>query len=165
MAIRYLTTGEVVAINEAEVGPNLLADFGLLESAVLRPQQSAFGADAYPDVHTKAAALFHSLVKNHAFVDGNKRTSVLATLTFYGLNGWWVNADQDAIVALAVEAAAGRLDVEAIAERLKRSAHPIEGEPPRPLLVDARYFCGSGGGLTSMPRASSASGDQPASSP
>jgi death-on-curing protein len=48
MAIRYLTTGEVVAINEAEVGPNLLADFGLLESAVLRPQQSAFGADAYP---------------------------------------------------------------------------------------------------------------------
>jgi death on curing protein len=81
-------------------------------------------------VHTKAAALFHSLVKNHAFVDGNKRTGVLATLTFYGLNGWWVDADQDAIVALAVETAEGRLDVEAIAERLKRSAHPIEGEPP-----------------------------------
>jgi death on curing protein len=69
MAVRYLTTGEVVAINEAEVGPNLLADFGLLESAVLRPQQTAFGADAYQDVHSKAAALLHSLVNNHPFID------------------------------------------------------------------------------------------------
>jgi death on curing protein len=129
MAIRYLTTGEVVAINEAEVGPHLLADFGLLESAVLRPQTTVFGGDAYPDVHGKAAALFHSLVKNHAFVDGNKRTAVLAVLMFYGLNGWWVEAAQDAIVALAVETAEGRLEVDDIAQRLQRWAHPIEGEP------------------------------------
>lgn len=118
-----------MAINEAEVGPNLLADFGLLESAVLRPQQSAFGKDAYPDLHSKAAAFFHSLVKNHAFVDGNKRTAVLAMLMFYGLNGWWIDADQDAIVALAVETAEGGLEVEDIVERLTRWAHPIEGEP------------------------------------
>jgi death-on-curing protein len=76
--VRYLTASEVMLVNEQEVGPELLADFGLLEAAVLRPQQSVFGSDAYPDMHTKAAAMMHSLIRNHAFIDGNKRTAVLA---------------------------------------------------------------------------------------
>jgi len=50
---------------------------------VLRPQPTAFGADAYQDVHSKAAALLHSLVNNHPFIDGNKRTAVLAMIVFY----------------------------------------------------------------------------------
>jgi death on curing protein len=62
-------------------------DRGLLESAVNRPFQSAFGDDAYPDLITKAAALFHSLVANHCFVDGNKRTAVLALQHFLVVNG------------------------------------------------------------------------------
>lgn len=80
--MRYLTASEVLLVNEQEVGPDLLADFGLLEAAVLRPQQSVFGSDAYPDMHTKAAAMMHSLIRNHAFIDGNKRTGVLATILF-----------------------------------------------------------------------------------
>ena len=92
--MRYLTAGEVVAINEAEIGPDLLADFGLLESAVLRSQQTVFGQDAYPDINSKAAALLHSLVRNHPFIDGNKRTAVVALLVFYGLNGLWLDAAQ-----------------------------------------------------------------------
>ncbi len=74
--MRYLSPSEVIGINEQEVGTDLLADFGLLEAAVLRPQQTMFGADAYPDLHTKAAAMVHSLIRNHPFVDGNKRTAV-----------------------------------------------------------------------------------------
>ena len=54
--MRYLTAGDVLKINESEVGPDQLADFGLLESAVLRPQQTVAGQDAYPDRHSKAAA-------------------------------------------------------------------------------------------------------------
>ncbi|MBW1812061.1 MAG: type II toxin-antitoxin system death-on-curing family toxin [Deltaproteobacteria bacterium] len=79
--MRYLTIEEVLEIN-AEVmgGRHALRDRGLLDSAVARPQASAFGADAYLDLASKAAALLHSLVLNHAFVDGNKRTAVLATL-------------------------------------------------------------------------------------
>lgn len=50
--MEYLTTDDVVRMSEAEVGPNRLLDFGLLESAVLRPQQTVFGQDAYPDIHT-----------------------------------------------------------------------------------------------------------------
>jgi death-on-curing family protein len=64
-----------------------LRDRGLLESALGRPFQSVFGEDAYPDVHQKATALFHSLIANHPFSDGNKRTAVLALYDFLLANG------------------------------------------------------------------------------
>lgn len=123
--VRYLTAGDVIAINEAERGPDFLADFGLLESAVLRPQQSVAGHDAYPDIHSKAAALLHSLIRNHPFIDGNKRTAVLAVLMFYGLNGMWLETTQEEVVALAVDVAEGLLDVSAIAGRLKEWSTPL----------------------------------------
>ncbi|MGH2721806.1 MAG: type II toxin-antitoxin system death-on-curing family toxin [Actinomycetota bacterium] len=126
--MRDLTAGEVVCINEAEVGPDLLADFGLLESAVLRPQPTVFGQDAYPDVDTKAAALLHSLIRNHPFVDGNKRTAVIAVLVYYGLNGFWLEAEQNELVAVAVDMAEGILDVAAIARRLKGWVRPLPPE-------------------------------------
>lgn len=124
--MRYLTVDEVLAVSETEVGPNLLRDFGLLESAVMRPQQTVFGSDAYPDIHTKAAALFHSLCRNHAFIDGNKRTAVLTLAIFYQLNGHDLEMDQGEIVALAVDTAEGLLDVAAIAGILKDKVRPLE---------------------------------------
>jgi death-on-curing protein len=93
--MRYLTVEEVLEINAQVMGSrHVLRDRGLLESAVARPQASAFGTDAYPDLAAKAAALLHSLVLNHPFVDGNKRTAVLATLVFLDLNGYVVQWDQ-----------------------------------------------------------------------
>ncbi len=124
--MRYLTAGELVRINEAEAGPELLADFGLLESAALRPQQSVFGADAYPDIHTKAAALMHSLIRNHPFVDGNKRTAVLAARLFYNLNGWDLHVEPGDLVALAVDIAEGQIDVAGIAAIVKGWAQELE---------------------------------------
>ena len=93
--MRYLSVEEVLEINAQVMGgKHVLRDRGLLESAVARPQASAFGADAYPDLAAKAAALLHSLVLNHPFIDGNKRTAVLATLVFLDLNGYVVRWDQ-----------------------------------------------------------------------
>lgn len=114
----YLTVGDVIAMNEAEVGAEALADFGLLESAVLRPQTTIGGVDAYASIHEKAAALMHSLIRNHPFVDGNKRTAVVAAFTFYLLNGWEIRTQDSDVVALAVDVAEGQLDVAAIAKRL-----------------------------------------------
>lgn len=124
--VHYLTVDDVCRINEAEVGPDLLADFGLLESAVLRPQQSAGGRDAYPDIHSKAGALLHSLVSNHSFVDGNKRTAVLAVIVFYNLNGWRFVVDQGDLVDLALAVVAGNLGVSGIARQLAVWAEPAE---------------------------------------
>jgi len=102
-----------------------LRDVGLLESAAARPQSSAFGEDAYPSLHTKAAALLHSSARNRALVDGNKRLALAAVLAFYGLNGVRVKLTNDEayelVVAVAVD---GVADVEMMAERLETKTEP-----------------------------------------
>jgi death on curing protein len=118
MTVRYLTVAEVLIINAAEAGPDMLADRGRLESAVLRPQTTVGGEDAYPDVYTKAAALMHSLARNHPFIDGNKRVAAAGMIVFLLLNGYTFTSGQDELVRLLLDAAEGVIDVPAIAERL-----------------------------------------------
>ena len=100
-------------------------DYGLLESALARPQATAFGEDAYADIHAKAAALLHSLVRNHALVDGNKRLALAATLAFYGMNGLRLTLTNDQAYDLVIDVAAGRLaDIGEIAAMLQRGTAP-----------------------------------------
>lgn len=97
-------------------------DRGLLESALGRPRASPFGKDAYPDIHQKAAALHHSLARNHALVDGNKRLALAATIAFYGMNGMRLTLTNDEVYDLVMDVASGRLDdVPAIAHVLQSS--------------------------------------------
>ena len=98
------------------VGP--VRDIGLLDAAAARPRSSAFGSDAYPSLELKAAAMLHSLVRNHALVDGSKRLAWLATVVFLDLNERTVVLDDDEAFALVMDAAGGVIDVEEIAERL-----------------------------------------------
>jgi death-on-curing protein len=94
-------------------------DHGLLESALARPQATAFGEDAYPTIHDKAAALMHSLARSHALVDGNKRLALAATIAFYGMNGMRLTLTNDEAYDLVIAVATGELDdVPAIAARL-----------------------------------------------
>lgn len=85
-------------------------DIGLLESALARPQASAFGSDAYPDLHTKAAALLHSVASNHGLVDGNKRLALAATIALLGINGWRLTLTNDEAYDLVIAVASGELD-------------------------------------------------------
>lgn len=104
----------------AVAGDVQVRDFGLLESAVARPRSTVFGADAYPDIHTKAAALLHSLCRNHALVDGNKRLAWTACQVFLGLNGEWVTAGEDDRFELMISVASGAIDdVDQIATLLR----------------------------------------------
>lgn len=66
--MRYLETGQIIYINETQVGQGMVRDYELLEAAVMRPHQTVMGQDAYPTIHDKAAALTHSLMKNHPFM-------------------------------------------------------------------------------------------------
>lgn len=110
--MRYLTIDEVLEIN-AEVmgGRHVLRDRGLLESAVARPQASAGGVDAYPDLISKASALLHSLVLNHAFLDGNKRTAVLSTLVFLDLNDHMVRWNQEEALQFILDIAKHQIEM------------------------------------------------------
>jgi len=118
--VNYLDLDDLLAAATAALGHSpAIRDMGLLESAVHRPQASAFGADAYPTFHEKAAALMHSLARNHALVDGNKRLAWVAGRLFYRLNGWDVRApDVDEGEAFVLAIAGGRLDVPEIAKTL-----------------------------------------------
>jgi death on curing protein len=85
--IEYLELEDVLELADLLFGSRPIRDMGLLGSAVERPQTSAFGEDAYPDLWTKAAALLHSIVNNHALIDGNKRLGWMATATFLIISG------------------------------------------------------------------------------
>lgn len=121
---RHLSLDDLLKIADAAAGVEVVVrDIGLLESALGRPRATVFGDDAYPDLHTKAAALLHSLARNHALVDGNKRLAWAATAVFLGINGHRPDAGDDEVVELVVAVAAGELtDVAAIAERLRAFA-------------------------------------------
>ena len=118
--IEYLDLDDLMMAADVAVGgrPDV-RDWGLIESALARPKASVFGDDAYADLNSKAAALLHSLVTNHALVDGNKRLGLVAVLLFYGMNDCDLTATEDERVELILAIADGRLDdVEAIAQRL-----------------------------------------------
>jgi death-on-curing protein len=117
----YLTLPELLHIAERALGSEpTVRDYGLLESAAARPQATAFGGDAYPDVDAKAAALLHSLARNHALVDGNKRLALAAVIAFYGVNGRRLTLTNDEAYELVIDVAVGNLDsVDDIAARLR----------------------------------------------
>lgn len=98
-----------------------IRDYGLLESAAARPQATAFGKDAYPSLDAKAAALLHSLARNHALFDGNKRLALAGIIAFYGINGRRLTLTNDEAYELVMAVAAGHLDsVDEIGARLSR---------------------------------------------
>jgi death-on-curing protein len=117
----YLTLPELLHIAERALGSEPdVRDYGLLESAAARPQATAFGGDAYQDLGAKAAALLHSLARNHALVDGNKRLALAAVIAFYGVNGRRPTLTNDQAYELVIDVATGNLDsVDDIAARLR----------------------------------------------
>jgi len=119
--IEYLVTDDLVDLAATLLGdPPPVRDLGLLGSAAARPQATAFGDDAYPDLWTKAAALLHSIVKNHALVDGNKRLGWLATAVFLEINGTSVtHVPNDAVYGFVMDVTTGHDEVTDIAARLR----------------------------------------------
>jgi death on curing protein len=117
----YLDLEDLLDIARAAVGGDPeVRDYGLLESALARPRASVFGQDAYADLHLKAAALLHSLARNHALVDGNKRLAWTACRTFLAINGQWISAPEDDRFEFVIQVATGALaDLDKIAGRLR----------------------------------------------
>lgn len=109
--MRFLSVQDVLAIHEDTVlhegGLSGLRDAGLLESAVLMPQQQFGGEYLHPGLPEMAAAYLFHLCRNHAFLDGNKRVAVLAALIFLRVNGVERLPEPDALEAITLEVASG----------------------------------------------------------
>jgi death-on-curing protein len=98
----------------------MVKDVGLLDSALARPRTSLFGEDAYPDLPTKAAAMMHSLIKNHPLIDGNKRTGWLLFVSFIAINGYQHNMTSDEAFDLTIGLATDAFTIEAAAKIISK---------------------------------------------
>ncbi len=122
----FLDVDDVLEIHESQLehigGGAGLRDRGLLESAVAQPQSSFAGEFAHQGLYEMAAAYLFHLVRNHPFVDGNKRVGLLAALVFLDLNGVGIDRPSDVLYELTMGVAAGRIDKPAVAAELERIA-------------------------------------------
>lgn len=117
----YLNYAELLHVAERAIGqaPDI-RDPGLLEAALSRPRTTVFGEDAYSTLEDKAAALGHSIARNHALVDGNKRLSLAGLMAFFGVNGRRLTLTNDQAYDLIISISTGELnEVSTIADRLR----------------------------------------------
>lgn len=106
----YLELDDLLHIASRVIGEVAVRDVGLLESAAARPQATAFGQDAYESLAMKVAALTHSLARNHALVDGNKRLALAGLVVFLGINGARLGWSNNEAYLTIVAVASGELD-------------------------------------------------------
>ncbi len=122
--MRYITIGEVLGIYERvmqETGGLVgIRDLGALESAIAQPYMTFGGNELYPSLAEKAAALGFSLIQNHPFADGNKRTGHAVMESFLGLNDYEINANTDEQVEIILSLASGKLNRNEFTEWLSK---------------------------------------------
>lgn len=120
-AVEFLDVDDLIGLAGVLLGdPPPVRDAGLLSAAAARPRTTVAGVDAYPDIWTKAAALLHSVVRNDALVDGNKRLGWLATAVFLDINGHDATAaTDDDVYDLVIDVATTEMAVAEIASRLQ----------------------------------------------
>ncbi|MGY1592298.1 type II toxin-antitoxin system death-on-curing family toxin [Geodermatophilus sp. SYSU D00708] len=115
----HLDLEDLLHVARRTLGEVQVRDVGLLAAAAARPRSTAFGEEAYPSIHDKAAALLHSLARTQPLIDGNKRLALAATIALYGVNGFRLTLSNEEAYDLVMAVAVGDLDdVEPIAERL-----------------------------------------------
>ena len=114
----YLTAEQILFLHARLVaetgGGHGVRDLSMLLSAAGRPQASFDGQDLYPDLFTKAAALMDSLIRNHPFLDGNKRTGIAAAAMFLRANGTWLDATSAELEKFTLEVAQSQLTLNEI---------------------------------------------------
>ena len=99
-------------------------DLGLLDSALARPKTTLFGEDAYPTLELKAVAMVHSIIKNHAMVDGNKRTSWFMLSSFLYINGYFIEMTADEGMEFTLGIATDKLSLAEAAAMIRK--HMVE---------------------------------------
>ena len=123
MKIKFVPLEDVLLIHETIIeaigGKEGIRDFTLFHSAISRPQASFAGKDLYLSIFDKAAALAHSLLLNHPFADGNKRTSLATTERFLNINGLEIVATQKEKVKFTLDIESKKLNLTAISKWLK----------------------------------------------
>lgn len=124
----FITVEEVLELHRTSVdkygGSHGLKDAGLLESAVMAPQQTFGGDFLYPDLASMAAALWHGLVMNHPFIDGNKRIGLRAADVFLMYNKFEIVGETRELVELTIKMTMGEVSREDLVEFVRSHMRP-----------------------------------------
>ena len=119
--IDYLELADILKLGQEIIPDFRIRDLGLLESAVARPRTSVFGEDAYPTFPDKVAALMHSIARNHALIDGNKRLAWSAARLFCLMNDLDIKMKQERAYELVVAVASGQIELAELSASLKKA--------------------------------------------
>ena len=119
--IDYLELADILKLGQEIISDFRIRDLGLLESAVARPRTSVFGEDAYPTFPDKVAALMHSIARNHALIDGNKRLAWSAARLFCLMNDVDIKMNRDRAYELVVAVASGQIELAELSASLKKA--------------------------------------------
>jgi death-on-curing protein len=119
----YLDASDLLVLATAVIGGDLVVrDLGLLDAAAHRPRATVLGVEAYESLWTKAAALLDSIVRTRPLAQGNWRLGWVAAVTLCDINGWWIDAAEEAALDLVRRVGRGDADVRLTAECLERWA-------------------------------------------
>jgi death-on-curing protein len=119
--IDYLELADILKLGREIIAEFRVREIGLLESAAARPKTSVFGEDAYLTFAEKTAALLHSIARNHALIDGNKRLAWSAARLFCLMNDLDINMKQDKAYEMVVGVAAGQIEMDELVKILKKA--------------------------------------------
>jgi len=127
----YLTAEQVLFIHSRLItetgGSHGIRDLNMLESAISRPKASFDDQDLYQDIFLKAAALMDSLINNHPFLDGNKRTGITSAGLFLKMNGWKLEVSMKNLERITLDTAMGKNCVEDLAKWFQEHSHRANG--------------------------------------
>lgn len=128
MNVVFLTLDEVLALQADQIerygGRPGIRDLGLLQSALGTPRATFGGRFLHGSLHEMAAAYLFHLVRDHPFIDGNKRVGLAALLAFLGLNSRWLEADPGELEDLVRDVAAGKVSKAEVAVFVERHMRP-----------------------------------------
>ena len=128
--MKFLSAEQILFIHarliEETGGSHGVRDLNMLLSAMGRPQASFDNQDLYPNLFSKAAALMESLIRNHPFVDGNKRTGVVAAGLFLRRNGYRLTTNNAELVTVTMDIAQSKSSLADLAIWLRENSQPIE---------------------------------------
>ena len=124
-----ITIKNILRLHELSIitygGSQGIRDQGLMESAIARPYQTFDGEDLYPTVFEKAAALTESIIINHPFIDGNKRTGLLAMLVILEIGNFKITASNDDTYNFTIQISTGEIKFEEIVMWLKNNTEVV----------------------------------------
>jgi death on curing protein len=122
--MKYLLPEQVLFIHSRLIdetgGSHGIRDLGLLQSAVARPRATFGGKELYHDIFQKAAAMMESLIKNHPFIDGNKRTAITSAAVFLQRNGYFLETTQEEVEQITIKVATDEISIQDVVKWFKK---------------------------------------------